>query len=384
MNMTKTMGKRLACVGMTMMLTGLALMVPWIAQAAEINGGDWLVQINGALGVSYNQEDCGSACRDAWHREEPEPAPQDESDAYLAGDISRISVSGARRMDSGVKALFMTEWRVDTPETDDQEMFHNYQQYMGLDGPFGLIRAGVVETPYMQTGNMIDPFSDDALSTRFFVDIQSALHHTNGKGRGRATHTVRYDSVVSTNGFGVQAFYSVDNSEDSHNGYGAGLTYTSQGMKLFAQYYDNGEPGDDEAYKLGGTLGSERFMLFGQYEFDKGLISLVENLSPPGAGGAATTDGDVTAEKNRTTGADVWVLGAAYSAGRVQLVYEYGERKDSSNGAVSRDGHTGWILGAKLRLDKHFYFYTGYLKKSYNQSGRDDDTRLTVGATLTF
>lgn len=355
-----------------------------MAQAAEVGSDDWFVQINGVLGVSYNQEDCGLACRDTWHREEPVSTPQDESDAYLTGDISRIAVSGARRMDGGVKALFMTEWRVDTPDTQDQEIVHNYQQYLGLDGPFGLIRAGVVETPYMQTGKMIDPFTDDALSSRFFVDIQSALHHSNGKGRGRATQTIRYDSVVSSNGLGLQAFYSVDNSKDSDNGYGAGLSYTSQGMKLFFQYYDNGEPGDDAAYKVGGTMGSERFKIFGQYEFDLGLISLTENLSPLVSGSGSSAEGDVRAENNRTTGADVWYVGAAYSAGRVTLVYEYGERKDSSKGVVDEDGHTGWILGASLRLDKYFYLYTGYLKKSYNQNGRDDDTRYTVGATLTF
>jgi predicted porin len=365
-------------------LAGLMVSVSLSAYAAELTKGDWIVHINGALRVSYNEEDCGSTCRDLWHNAESDAVSHDGSDTYLGGDISQVAISGSRRMDSGMTALFMTEWRIDTPEEENGEIFSNFEQYLGLDGPFGLIRAGVIETPYMQTGKMIDPFTSDALSTRFFVDIQSALHHTNGKGRGRATNTIRYDAPISSGGFGVQAFYTIDNSEDDDPGYGAGMTYTSQGMKLFVQYYDNGEAGDDEAYKFGGTVGSERFMIFGQYEVDKGLISLAENLSSLGSEDVNTAEGDNTYEHNHTTGADVWYLGAAYSPGKIRLIYEYGERKDSNNGRSDKDGHAAWILGISLPLDKDFYLYAGYLEKKYNDDARDKDTRYTLGATLTF
>jgi predicted porin len=357
---------------------------PRKALAADLVKGDWLVHINGALRVSYNEEDCNGECQDQWHHAGSSPAPDSASGTYLAGDISQVGISGIRRMDSGIKALFMTEWRIDTPDGDNQEIFSNFEQYLGLDGPFGLIRAGIIETPYMQTGKMIDPFTSDALSTRFFVDIQSALHHTNGKGRGRATNTIRYDSPPSASGFGFQAFYSIDNSKDNDHGYGTGITYTSQGSKLFAQYYDNGESGDDEAYKFGGSVGSERFMVFGQYEFDNGLISLAENLSSLSSESVNTAEGDNTYESNGTTGADVWYVGIIYSTGKVRLIYEYGERKDSSNGRINKDGHTSWLVGISASLDKNFYVYAGYLEKEYNAGGQDKDTRYTLGATLTF
>ncbi len=363
---------------------GLVVATPFTVRAADLGRDDWTVHINGALRVSYNKEDCGSACRDMWHNAESDAVSHDGSNTYLAEDISQIAVSGSRRLDSGINILFMTEWRIDTPEEENGEIFSNFEQYLGLDGSFGLIRVGIIETPYMQTGKMIDPFTSDALSTRFFVDIQSALHHTNGKGRGRATNTIRYDAPISSNGFGFQAFYSIDNSEDDDNAYGAGMTYTSQGMKLFAQYYDNGESGDDEAYKIGGTMGSDQFMLFGQYEFDKGLISLAENLSSLGSEDVNTAEGDNTYENNRTTGADVWYMGVAYSPGKIRLIYEYGERKNSSHGRSDKDGHTAWILGISLSLDKDFYLYAGYLEKTYNDDAKDKDTRYTLGATLTF
>ena len=114
------------------------------------------------------------------------------------------------------------------------------------------------------------------------------------------------------------------------------------------------------------------------------MISLAENLSSLGSEDVNTADGDNTYEHNRTTGADVWYMGAAYSTGKIRLIYEYGERKDSSNGQLNKDGHAAWILGISVPLDKDFYLYAGYLEKDYNDDARDKDTRFTLGAALIF
>ena len=283
-----------------------------------------------------------------------------------------------------MNAVFKTEWRIDMPEGDDETILSNYEQYLGLDGTWGLFRAGTIETPYMQTGNMLDPFSSDALSTRFFVDIQSALHHNTGKGRGRATNTLRYDSPISKSGVTAQLFTAIDSGNDSDNAFGGGFIYTSQSMTLFLQYYDNNEAGDDEATKFGAKFGSETFSLFGQYEFDKGLISLSEGLSSLSTDDVNTADGDNTFEDNETTGADVWFLGASYKTGKITLLYEYGERKNSDNGRVDKDGHTGWVLGLSLHLDKYVYCYLGYLEKEFNDDDKGKDSRYTLGVSMLF
>lgn len=362
-------------------LTLIFLSSTAICQGADINAGDWILKVNGTLRVSYNEDDCDDTCHDIWRTTDTAASGYDDSDTYLTGDITQVSISGARQMESGMNAVFKTEWRIDTPEGDDDTILSNYEQYLGIDGGWGLFRAGTLETPYMQTGNMLDPFSGDALSTRFFVDIQSALHHNTGKGRGRATNTLRYDSPISESGFTVQLFTSVDNSDDKDHAYGGGFIYTSASMTLFMQYYDNSEAGDDEASKIGAKFGSDSFIFYGQYEFDQGLISLSEGL---GSSGLDTMEGDNTFEDNETTGADVWFLGASYKTGRITLVYEYGERKDSDKGLQSDDGHTGWVLGLNINLDKYMYLYLGYLEKDYNDDDKDKDTRYTVGATLKF
>ncbi len=366
---------------------------PWICQAAEIQAGDWLLNLGGALRVSYNQEDCEGNCQDIWRSTDRDTTAYEDSDTYLTGDISQISLSGKRNTETGINAVFKTEWRLDTPEEDDdpdtsdgddETILTSYEQYLGIDSGIGLLRAGTIETPYMQTGNMLDPFSSDALSTRFFVDIQSALHHNTGKGRGRATNTLRYDSPISEAGVTAQVFMAIDNSEDADHAYGGGLIYTSPKMTLFWQYYDNGESGDDEATKFGAKLGSEAFSIFGQYEIDNGLISISEDLSKLSSDTVNTANGNNTYEDNRTTGADVWFLGLSYKTGRITLLYEYGERKNSEKGRQTDDGLTGWVAGLSIQLDTYAYLYLGYLEKEFNDDDRDKNTRFTVGASFTF
>ena len=365
-------------------LTFVVFFSPFVGHAAEINAGDWILNIGGALRISYNQEDCDDDCQDIWRTTDTNTAAYEDSDKYLTGDISHVSISGARQVGSGMSAVFKTEWRIDTPDGGDDTILSSYEQYLGMNSNWGLFRGGTIETPYMQTGNTLDPFFSDALSTRFFVDIQSALHHNTGKGRGRATNTLRYDSPISKSGLTSQLFTTIDNTENTDPAFGGGLIYTSQSTSLFIQYYDNGQSGDDEAVKFGAKIGSDAFSLFGQYEYDKGLISLSEGLSSLSTDVVNTADGDNTFKGNKTTGADVWFLGTSYQTGRITLLYEYGRRKDSDKGRTSKDGHTGWVLGMRLHFDKYVYCYLGYLEKEFNDPDKGKDTRYTVGATLMF
>ena len=148
---------------------------------------------------------------------------------------------------------------------------------------------------------------------------------------------------------------------------------------LFDRWYNNGEPGKDKAWKFGGELKGGGASLFGQYEYDDGLISIAEGIS----------GNDLTVESNETEGADVWHAGVKYTNGKILLIGQYGKRKDSKNGAVDedgapvKDGLTSWLAGLSIYLDESFYFYTGYTQKEYNDD-RDDDSRFTFGATLTF
>ena len=349
----------------------LLFLYPVAAFAIEWKGQDWTAELNGALRVSYNADDIGTQGR-------ANATPEKKSNNYLSGNISHVQLTGSRMLKLGVKGTFKTEWGLDPTDTGDGNTLKDMDQYLGLDGRFGLLRAGTMQTSYMQTGVMLDPYRRDALAARFFPEIQSGLHVQTGKGRGRTTNAIRYDSPLSAQGLSAQLVYGLDETSDNDNSFGTGLSYDSQYMALFIQWYDNGEPGKDEAYKIGGEIKTSGASLFGQYEFDQGLISLADNLSP-----VDTSKGDITVENNRTHGADTWHVGLKYTNGRVLFIAQYGQRQDSKNGLTPEDGLTSWLAGLGVYLDQTFYFYTGYIQKDYNNTS-DDDSRFTLGATLTF
>ena len=115
-------------------LTMVVLFSSFVCQAAEMQAGDWVLNIGGDLRMSYNQENCDAVCQDGWRTTDTETTAYDDSETYLTGDISHVSISGARQMDSGMNALFKTEWRIDMPQGDDETILSNYQQYLGVDG----------------------------------------------------------------------------------------------------------------------------------------------------------------------------------------------------------------------------------------------------------
>jgi len=301
----------------------------------------------------------------------------------LSGNFSHVQVDGTYALEEDLKALFKFEWKIDPTETSGNSTSNtitDFEQYIGMETQFGKGRVGTIVSPYMQTGLMLDPFRRDALSARFFVDIQSALHHSNGKGRGRSTNTLRYDSPSFLGGMNTQFFVGFDNTADNDHSFGGGLTYKKNALEAFLQYYNNGEPGDDEALKIGGkyTMGNTTF--FGQYELDMGLISLAENLTPNPSN---TSEDDNIFEDNSTTRADVWHLGCFHKWERFLFIGQFGGRLDSDDGVASEDGHKGWLLGGSWHLRDFLYFYTGYMQKKHNDD-RGNDVRLTLGSTLTF
>ena len=102
-----------------MVLCGVAILLlfgPLMAGAAEWEAGDWTLSLGGTLRVSYNEEECDSACEDIWRNADLDSVSEDQPSDYLSMNISQFAVSGSRMMDSGMNAVFKTEWRGDTPD----------------------------------------------------------------------------------------------------------------------------------------------------------------------------------------------------------------------------------------------------------------------------
>ena len=173
-------------------ILALIFLYPLNSLAVEWKGDNWNVNLNGALRVSYNNDDIDTE------------TDTKKSNKYLSGNISHFQFTGSRTLKMGINGIFKTEWGLNPTDTGktvdgekDKSSLTDMDQYLGLEGGFGMLRVGTMLTPYMQTGIMMDPYRRDALAARFFPQIQSSLHTGTAKGRGRTTNSIRYDSPIS-------------------------------------------------------------------------------------------------------------------------------------------------------------------------------------------
>ena len=259
---------------------------------------------------------------------------------------------------------------------DDTSSITDRDQWLGLAGNFGQVRVGTISTSYKSHGAMLDPGYRTSAQMRDW-GLQSYLQSGAGEeGQGRATNTARYDSP-DWNGLKVIAHYTLDGDEgdgEDDNPYGGGVQYSNGGLLVFADYITTDQGGDDEAYKVGGKFTMNNFAVFGQYEFDEGLIS--QNTPIFNALGA-------------TDGADVWMVGGSYTMGNntVYAAYAQGDDADGANvNGVSVDtGYDAWEIVGVHSLSKQTLLYLGYVTQSVDDlDDADDPEAYTLGMKHKF
>jgi len=150
---------------------------------------------------------------------------------------------------------------------------------------------------------------------------------------------------------------SPDDENDGDNGYGAGISYENAGVLVFADYITNDTGKDDSAYKLGGKYTLNNLSLYGQYEFDKGLIS---SKTPDTSG----------------EGADLWMLGASYTLGNSMVYFGYGTSDNGSNGS-KLSSYNVWELVGTHNMSKRTKLYAGF--SEIDCDDQDDNVCSRVG-----
>jgi predicted porin len=239
-----------------------------------------------------------------------------------------------------------------------------------------------MSTVYKSHGAMLDPVYRTVAQGRD-IGLQSLLHSGKGaSGQGRNTNAVRYDSP-SWNGLKFGANYTVNpdsNNTQDDNGYGAGISYENGGILVFADYLTNDSGGDDEAMKLGAKYTLNNFAIFGQYEWDKGLIT--------------DADTQTLGQTNTGDGADVWFAGATYTMGNNMLYAAYGQGSDGStrddtiavppaaNNKVDIPEYKSWEVVGTHSFSKRTLAYLGYVY--VDPDGTSDITHYTLGVKHTF
>jgi predicted porin len=301
-----------------------------------------------------------------------------DTETRLICTTCSIGFKGSEDLGNGLKALFFLDWQYDI---NNSTGLSGRDQYLGLGGNFGTIKVGTMSTVYKSHGAMLDPVYRTVAQGRD-IGLQSLLHSGKGtNGQGRNTNAVRYDSP-SWNGLKFGANYTVNPDSNTYddNGYGAGISYENGGILVFADYLTNDAGGDDEAMKLGAKYTLNNFAIFGQYEWDKGLIT--------------DADTGTLGQSNTGDGADVWFAGATYTMGNNTLYAAYGQGSDGStrddtiavppavNNKVDTPEYKSWEVVGMHTFSKRTLAYLGYVY--VDPDGTSDVTHYTLGVKHTF
>jgi predicted porin len=234
-----------------------------------------------------------------------------------------------------------------------------------------------MSTVYKSYGAMIDPAYRTVAQQRN-IGLQSNLHNGKGvNGEGRATNTVRYDSP-DWKGLSLDATYTLQNdttTPTSNKPYSVGAKYENGGLLGYVAYINNGTSNDNAATAIGAKYTLDRFAVFGQYEFDQGLIT----DSVTGTLG----------QGNSGDGADVWTLGGTYTMGNNTLYAAYGA---SIGDASTRDNgvktvfpeYKAWELVGMHSFSKRTLAYAGYVGFDGDSGGASTVATYTIGMKHTF
>jgi predicted porin len=295
-------------------------------------------------------------------------------DTNLHCTTCSIGFSGSEDLGNGLSAIFKLDYQFDMVNRNSSGSITDRDQWVGLKGGFGQLRAGTISTVYKSHGAMIDPLYRRYLQARD-VGLQSGLHSGAGEEiDGRADNTFRYDSP-SFNGFKVGAHYTLDSDEfdgrfggaEDNNPYGVGASYSNGGALAFADYItndgnNNSEQEEATAWKLGGSYTLNAFKVFGQYEDVESkfttLGDAVEFAIPGevdlglGAGPFVNADGSV------------WHLGGTYTMGNNTLYAAYGQGDGDIDDLGSTDAwaleYDTWTLAFIHSLSKRTSLMAGY------------------------
>jgi predicted porin len=167
----------------------------------------------------------------------------------------------------------------------ERASFGTRDSYLGLEGPWGAIKAGKTDTPYKKATAAMDPFS------RTLGDYNSIMGNTGGDNRAefdwRMNHAIWYESPIF-NGFQFSALaspgqnYAKDNSDYSFGDYfqcngastrGSGSNFPGTGGAIAGNIGGNGctDGSYGNAYSAALTYKNGPFTAIAAYELHEGV-----------------------------------------------------------------------------------------------------------------
>src|SRR5580704_14934076 len=225
-----------------------------------------------------------------------------------AGVASNISSFGIRVRHNlapygwdGMAVVAQLESQVDFASAPtERAAFGTRDSFLGLEGPWGAIKAGKSDTPYKKATAAMDPFS------RTIADYNSIMGNTGGDNRAefdwRMNHAIWYESPIF-NGFQVSALfspgqnYAQDNSDYSYGDYfqcngastrGSGSNFPGTGGAVPGNIGGNGctDGSYGNAYSAAATYKNGPFTAIAAYELHEQVNRHGDDNLEPGVAGS--------------------------------------------------------------------------------------------------
>jgi predicted porin len=334
------------------------------------------------------------------------PIDLGQQNTYMASNQSKFGFKGSEDLGNGLKAIFNFAWEINPTITQypgQTNTLVDQDQWVGLAGNFGRLVFGTLSTGYKASGKAIDPLYETSLQAREFPGIQSELQRGATKFGGRETQAINYESPDFM-GLRLVGYGGLDQTTASGPAYGAGLHYSNGPLLGFFDYINGNLPQAENpigipqgvkgnAYKIGGKFDYAQFSLFGQYEWDAGLITQARFADKFEARFPGLGSQNVPVVSGN--GGNTWEVGGSAKFGNTLLVLEYGQVADSTGRIVATgepftlNSTKGWVFGVRQWLSKRTDLYAGYTAYNLNQTQDSipfgkDESRWTMGIDHTF
>ncbi len=297
----------------------------------------------------------------------------DRKSTNVSSNASRWGLDISEKLGGGMTAIGKLEQAVYADGEDATQTPH--ARWVGLQGGFGKITAGIHESPFKLIGRAVELFPEyvgDARNITASGATTAANAASNADNNGsigweqRPANSVQY-STPSLNGFVLSYLFSADTtgstaSEDNRRRlddvsvvYAKGPLYVglSHQTHRYNSIADGGNP-TEKGTRLGASYNFGAFKLIGFYQDLKDL------------GGTASGASSV----NRKA----WGLGGAYTAGNNVFKVQYytaGKLSNTSTGASGDNtGAKMWAVGWDHLFSKTVKAYVAYAKTDNDSSAR--------------
>ena len=264
-----------------------------------------------------------------------------ETETTIQSNASRFGVKGNFELGNDLEAFYTIEYEVDTGD-DVKENFKARNQFVGLQGNFGLVSVGRNDTVLKISQGKVDQFND------LVGDVKNVF-----KGENRMAQTATYMTpMFSDFQFGLTYVADGDAEQSENTGVSMAATYGDSGLKATPFYaaiaYDSEVKGYDTARatvqgKIAGLV------LGGMYQQQEKLNSGV------------TDNG--------------YLLSAAYDIDAVTLKAQY-QDMDNKGDSIS--------VGADYTLAKPTKLFAYYTTNAMYDSGDVDDSYFGLGLEHKF